>query len=162
MPAPVASSWSGRREGLAPAGKRRLVTAHVVSGPRTISALMARGITDGHFRVFRCLARAGPVPTKPDSEAASHATESMAMIADGSPDRPVRRFNAICSVAHTGRGGARAQSLSTTDRSIRPTVPGYGRNVPIAWGVTGRRQIRDDHRNGYGGARFGECYGRGV
>src|SRR6267142_1693902 len=29
MPAPVASGWSGRRAGFAPAGKRRLVTAHV-------------------------------------------------------------------------------------------------------------------------------------
>src|SRR6516162_2200904 len=29
MPAPVASGWSGRRVGLAPTGKRRLVTAHV-------------------------------------------------------------------------------------------------------------------------------------
>jgi carotenoid cleavage dioxygenase-like enzyme len=29
MPAPVASGGSGRRAGLAPAGKRRLVTAHV-------------------------------------------------------------------------------------------------------------------------------------
>ena len=33
MPAPVASGWSGCRVGLAPTGKRRLVTAHVVSGP---------------------------------------------------------------------------------------------------------------------------------
>jgi hypothetical protein len=32
MPAPVASGWSGRRVGLAPTGKRRLVTAHVDSG----------------------------------------------------------------------------------------------------------------------------------
>jgi energy-coupling factor transporter ATP-binding protein EcfA2 len=29
MTAPVASGWSGRRVGLAPTGKRRLVTAHV-------------------------------------------------------------------------------------------------------------------------------------
>ena len=32
MPAPDASGWSGRRAGLAPAGKRRLVTAHVETG----------------------------------------------------------------------------------------------------------------------------------
>jgi hypothetical protein len=32
MPAPVASGWSGRRAGLAPAGKRRLITAHVGTG----------------------------------------------------------------------------------------------------------------------------------
>ena len=31
MPAPVASGWSGRRVGLAPTGKRRLLTAHVAS-----------------------------------------------------------------------------------------------------------------------------------
>ena len=30
--APVASGWSGRRVGLAPTGKRRLVTAHTQSG----------------------------------------------------------------------------------------------------------------------------------
>jgi hypothetical protein len=32
MSAPVASGWSGCRVGLAPTGKRRLVTAHVDSG----------------------------------------------------------------------------------------------------------------------------------
>src|SRR5215510_14210927 len=31
--APVASGWSGRRMGLTPTGKRRLVTAHTRSGP---------------------------------------------------------------------------------------------------------------------------------
>src|SRR5712671_4440016 len=34
MTAPVASGWSGRRVGLAPTGKRRLVTAHAKSGTR--------------------------------------------------------------------------------------------------------------------------------
>src|SRR4030088_1133704 len=32
MPAPVASGWSGCRVGFAPTGKRRLVTAHTLSG----------------------------------------------------------------------------------------------------------------------------------
>src|SRR5260370_12786088 len=32
MTAPVASGWSGCRVGLAPTGKRRLVTAHTLSG----------------------------------------------------------------------------------------------------------------------------------
>src|ERR1035437_1114585 len=32
MTAPVASGWSGRRVGLAPTGKRRLSTAHTLSG----------------------------------------------------------------------------------------------------------------------------------
>src|ERR1700680_2636395 len=32
MPAPVASGWSGCRGGLAPTGKRRLVTAHTLPG----------------------------------------------------------------------------------------------------------------------------------
>jgi hypothetical protein len=32
MTAPVASGWSGCRVGLAPTGKRRLVTAHANSG----------------------------------------------------------------------------------------------------------------------------------
>jgi hypothetical protein len=34
MTAPVASGWSGCRVGLAPTGKRRLITAHAKSGPR--------------------------------------------------------------------------------------------------------------------------------
>src|SRR5215208_2734630 len=34
MTAPVASGWSGRRVGLAPTGKRRLVTAHTHCRPR--------------------------------------------------------------------------------------------------------------------------------
>ena len=32
MTAPAASGWSGRRVGLAPTGKRRLVTAHAMNG----------------------------------------------------------------------------------------------------------------------------------
>jgi hypothetical protein len=32
MTAPVASGWSGRRVGLAPTGKRRLLTAHANTG----------------------------------------------------------------------------------------------------------------------------------
>jgi hypothetical protein len=32
MTAPVASGWSGRRVGLAPTGKRRLLTAHTLCG----------------------------------------------------------------------------------------------------------------------------------
>jgi hypothetical protein len=35
MTAPVASGWSGCRAGLAPAGKRRLFTAHTLNGPWT-------------------------------------------------------------------------------------------------------------------------------
>ena len=34
MTAPVASGWSDRRVGLAPTGKRRLTTAHTLSGHR--------------------------------------------------------------------------------------------------------------------------------
>src|SRR5437868_218564 len=34
MTAPIASGWSGCRVGLAPTGKRRLVTAHTLSGHR--------------------------------------------------------------------------------------------------------------------------------
>src|ERR1700693_4336416 len=37
MTAPVASGWSGCRVGLAPTGKRRLVTAHTLSGRRGIA-----------------------------------------------------------------------------------------------------------------------------
>src|SRR5258705_5205667 len=34
MTAPIASGWSGCRVGFAPTGKRRLVTAHTLSGHR--------------------------------------------------------------------------------------------------------------------------------
>src|ERR1700681_2823842 len=37
MTAPVASGWSVRRVGLAPTGKRRLVTAHTHNGHRAYS-----------------------------------------------------------------------------------------------------------------------------
>src|SRR5437016_5803089 len=37
MTAPVASGWSGCRVGLAPTGKRRLVTAHAICGPMQCS-----------------------------------------------------------------------------------------------------------------------------
>jgi hypothetical protein len=36
MTAPIASGWNGCRVGLAPTGKRRLVTAHTHSGHRTV------------------------------------------------------------------------------------------------------------------------------
>src|SRR5271157_5429871 len=42
MPAPVASGWSDRRVGLAPTGTRRLVTAHVDSGPSPARAPTAK------------------------------------------------------------------------------------------------------------------------
>ena len=42
MPAPVASGWSGCRAGLAPAGKRRLITAHTHSGPTARSEAARR------------------------------------------------------------------------------------------------------------------------
>src|SRR6476646_858224 len=41
MTAPIASGWSGCRVGLAPTGKRRLVTAHARSGSHSI--LVATG-----------------------------------------------------------------------------------------------------------------------
>ena len=41
MTAPVASGWSGRRVGLAPTGKRRLVTAHTQCGH--LASLMIAG-----------------------------------------------------------------------------------------------------------------------
>src|SRR5258705_3753062 len=44
MTAPVASGWSGCRVGLAPTGKRRLVTAHTQGGPPNTSALR-RGLS---------------------------------------------------------------------------------------------------------------------
>ena len=43
MTAPVASGWSGRRVGLAPTGKRRLLTAHTLSGHSRSSCAILRG-----------------------------------------------------------------------------------------------------------------------
>ena len=48
MTAPIASGWSGCRVGLAPTGKRRLVTAHVRSGhcaSIAIRSFMTRSVT---------------------------------------------------------------------------------------------------------------------
>jgi hypothetical protein len=42
MTAPVASGWSGCRVGLAPTGKRRLVTAHTLSGHFRIAPRVSR------------------------------------------------------------------------------------------------------------------------
>jgi hypothetical protein len=38
MTAPIASGWSGCRVGLAPTGKRRLVTAHTQNGHSVLKA----------------------------------------------------------------------------------------------------------------------------
>jgi hypothetical protein len=43
MTAPVASGWSVRRVGLAPTGKRRLVTAHAISGRSPTPLRLCRG-----------------------------------------------------------------------------------------------------------------------
>jgi hypothetical protein len=40
MTAPIASGWSGCRVGFAPTGKRRLVTAHTLSGHRLVAPLI--------------------------------------------------------------------------------------------------------------------------
>ena len=45
MTAPVASGWSGCRVGLAPTGKRRLVTAHARRGLMQRSKFVAYSIT---------------------------------------------------------------------------------------------------------------------
>src|SRR5207344_732425 len=45
MTAPAASGWSGCRVGLAPTGKRRLVTAHAITGLMHRSKLGAHSIT---------------------------------------------------------------------------------------------------------------------
>src|SRR5665647_78994 len=42
MTAPIASGWSGCRVGLAPTGKRRLVTAHTPSGHRSDACSYSR------------------------------------------------------------------------------------------------------------------------
>ena len=49
MTAPVASGWSGCRVGLAPTGKRRLVTAHTSSGHSKNGTLKKK---DRHAAVF--------------------------------------------------------------------------------------------------------------
>src|SRR5467141_488584 len=47
MTAPIASGWSGCRVGLAPTGKRRLVTAHAISRPAD-DGLARSGPAGGH------------------------------------------------------------------------------------------------------------------
>src|SRR6516164_8555873 len=51
--APVASGWSGCRVGLAPTGKRRLVTAHGRSGHQTHPEIFAPSIDDPSLRQAR-------------------------------------------------------------------------------------------------------------
>src|ERR1700737_4222127 len=82
MTAPVASGWSGCRVGLAPTGKRRLVTAHTLSGPSLQSATMASG---------------APLPALPDrqarrrgagkrlSQTAGSETQQFLSFCDGTP-----------------------------------------------------------------------------
>jgi len=72
MPAPVASGWSGCRAGLAPAGKRRLFTAHVESASsfrlrrRLQSVLSSRPVGIGQRQPL-----AGQRPSSRDAGAAS-------------------------------------------------------------------------------------------
>src|SRR5207302_929869 len=51
MPAPVASGWSGCRVGLAPTGKRRLVTAHTLKRPSQLARELAQ-LKSGHTGVM--------------------------------------------------------------------------------------------------------------
>src|SRR5271154_1430253 len=53
MTAPVASGWSVRRAGLAPAGKRRLVTAHTFIGHSEACCACARNVRERGRRVKR-------------------------------------------------------------------------------------------------------------
>src|SRR5271163_2968482 len=64
MTAPVASGWSVRRAGLAPTGKRRLLTAHTLSGHRGMGsgrrtwgkpAVRERGVEGSTGGIARCL-----------------------------------------------------------------------------------------------------------
>src|SRR5262249_21518900 len=48
--APVASGWSGRRVGLTPTGKRRLLTAHTHHGRRSISGGRTHRRAAAHYR----------------------------------------------------------------------------------------------------------------
>jgi hypothetical protein len=52
MTAPVASGWSRCRVGLAPTGKRRLVTAHAKSGPMRHSKQCGSAPQRGADHVF--------------------------------------------------------------------------------------------------------------
>src|SRR5438045_7975834 len=54
MPAPVASGWSDRRVGLAPTGKRRLVTAHVEISPSSVRRVWkGHGLQPHRVRAFK-------------------------------------------------------------------------------------------------------------
>src|SRR6202171_1818670 len=60
--APVASGWSGCRVGLAPTGKRRLVTAHTLSGPLLSRGVVSLGSPTTSLNNNRCRILAGPWP----------------------------------------------------------------------------------------------------
>ena len=80
MPAPVASGWSGRRTGLAPAGKTPPFTAHVGSGAarsRAPSGMTKIGGEMAEFLSFR--PPSFVIPESPRERTAPGPTERRAM-----------------------------------------------------------------------------------
>ena len=61
MTAPVASGWSVRRVGLAPTGKRRLVTAHTFSGHRVSRAEVFRVVDRPPIATVLAAETEGPI-----------------------------------------------------------------------------------------------------
>ncbi len=105
--APVASGWSGRRVGLAPTGKRRLVTAHANCGPFAAQREDAPTVseTDRQSRHFpNRMASSTNAPVA----AASLAALSTAAIAGFRADRVHSRS----CVSLTMRSGARVEPRS--------------------------------------------------
>ena len=73
MTAPIASGWSGCRVGLAPTGKRRLVTAHTRSGHR---ASMKDGALSRPLNEQRPDFRIGVLDHRTDTKAGPHVSRS--------------------------------------------------------------------------------------
>jgi hypothetical protein len=102
-------------------------------------------------------------PKQPAKRAPWPSNQPMIIIADDATSCPVRRLDPARTGTHTSCGGGGPfQSLSTTERSIRPALRDCDWHVPIAWGVSGWREIRDDHAKGLGRTGLSECFRRGV
>ena len=115
MTAPVASGWSGCRVGLAPTGKRRLVTAHVES--RCGAVVLGRAYLFAAPFVWRCLSGSTMTPFPHPAHRTGHADfPHPALGQDLTPSSTARRAQA--------QSGGRARSTRTgarVDRS-RPCV----------------------------------------
>src|SRR6266481_4379267 len=105
MPAPVASGWSGYRVGLAPTGKRRLVTAHTAQRTVPLRRVLVAGFFIDRPRRLGC------------TRALAHAKEPRA--------RP------MCPGDLRGNHGQRAKALALVFEPILAHKDGMGVPAPL-------------------------------